>query len=177
MTNTINRLPYKDRWNLLPQENIGTSPFAFTLNCGYDELTHKLYERYLSVFLKLAQWCWIDLRPEFSKKMKLHYHGTLTMKNYKYIFPLFTFLNGIQKNYTYCLKPVYDWQWYIYCRKQRHLMKRYMISTRLRYHIRNDKIITPNITDILGFDLREDLINGLDYGTKQSGISVSLLQD
>lgn len=148
---------HKQRHEAPPPESIGMNPWAFTINCGYDELHINLLERYVSVFKLLSKYCVIEMRPEFSKKMKLHYHGTIRLKSYACILPFYTLLMDLQKHYTYAMKPIIDYEWYLYCIKQRHIMKQWCRGVKKPYKITNTWFEKANIVRYFGHSLKSDL--------------------
>lgn len=79
---------------------------------------HAFFEKYICPSSS------IELRPELSKKGRLHFHGWIMWKTYK---SLFIFLQVMPTLLRYCQIDIDTgadaWQWYVYCRKMRHIMK------------------------------------------------------
>lgn len=158
-----NYLPKKEAHVLPSPEDMDMKPWAFTLNCGTNEYAFELFERYLSAFKELAKVCYVCMRPEFSSKMKLHYHGTIQLRKYSEIFKLFVILNDLKQNYTFCLKPIIDYEWYLYCIKQRHIMKWYCRDMKKPYKVTNEFYAKKTLEGFFGATLKDDFKSALDY--------------
>lgn len=148
--NTYNR--QSDRWQLPSPEDIPINEsLAFTVNINDDSNTLTVYPRYQALFQKMAPYCDIDMRGEYSKRHKFHYHGWLRIKVLKHILPLYAILNDtqIKNTFTYCLKLLFNGKtevediqnyntWQKYITKQRSLTKPYLKDMGLNYRTQID---------------------------------------
>lgn len=114
--------------------------YAFTINASEDNPVFpqqlEYYENAMLNLYKLG--LYYDLYPEYSSSMKLHYHGYVKFKNYHAIIPVYTKLQTFKSHFTFTLKEIYDYQWHIYCTKQRHIMN--SVST---HHIKPYRLTIP----------------------------------
>lgn len=79
---------------------------------------HAVFDKYISPSSQL------EARPELSKKGRLHFHGIIKWKTFK---QLFLFLQALPTLLSIAQIEIDtggdDWQWYVYCRKMRHIIK------------------------------------------------------
>jgi uncharacterized protein YvpB len=134
-------------------------PYALTINPSFQH--HSFIESYcahqqiLSDTLKGNST--FKLRPEIStKSTRLHYHGTITFHSHKHLVAFyFHQIPKLKDNSTFSIKPIQDYEWYLYCIKQRHHMKPYLAYTNLPYKITNKTlqlIASSNALDIKSYD-------------------------
>lgn len=141
--------------------------WAFTINVGGDELNHIKFERYMAVFQRMSVFCDIMLYPEFSKKMRLHYHGTFQLWDESKILPFYVLLNDIKRNFTFCIRDLSDTdKWEEYCTKQRDICRPYMHKQKLPYAIDNDQVTRKDIKYYL--NVAEELEAGLTDSSENS---------
>lgn len=152
---------------LLPQGGICPGvEYAFTVNLSSDELLHIMVERYGAFFQKIKDYVYFDMFPELSNvARKLHYHGTIIFKSYKCIMPFYDIIGQYREELAIEMDSI-NWNndnvfknWYIYCRKDRHIMYPYMKAKKLPYRVRND---SQHMSDKLHMNIRDMLISNLD---------------
>lgn len=121
---------------LIAPEKISTKEsYAFSINykdplcaCTWRDLL----PLYVGFFQKLRKYANFEMIPELSSSGKLHYHGTLTPKAYSTIIPLYQLLN--QTDASIELRQITNpHHWYIYIRKQQHLIRPLMERNLLPY--------------------------------------------
>lgn len=68
------------------------------------------------------------LRPELStKSTRLHWHGTLRFKSHRHLVSFYyVWIPRLKDHCNFSIKPIDDWQWKLYCIKQRHHMKSFI---------------------------------------------------
>lgn len=90
--------------------------------------------------------CQYKLRPEIStKSTHFHVHGDIKFTSYDNIFKFYAYnIKRLKDFCTFTIKPIDDYsQWYLYCIKQRHIIKPYIQHTyndkkiSLKYKIKN----------------------------------------
>lgn len=73
------------------------------------------------------------LYPELSKSARWHYHGMVWITD---IIGFFSHdLMILQANATVMIKEHEDWEWELYCKKQRHLLAPYLDKLKLQYKV------------------------------------------
>lgn len=122
-----------------PEELKLDTSYAFTINASEDGTFPFLYDWYENVFKNLARnGLTYKMFPEYSHQMKLHFHGEIRFHRYKDIFPIYNILMDLKKHATYCIKQIHNYEWYTYCRKQRHIMEPYC-----KKYNKNYKLLPP----------------------------------
>lgn len=139
---------------LLPLERISVkTTYALTLNIGKDYTGRCIlsqWKLYQEVFENFEQFSDIDLRPEISKDGILHYHGYIQFHNYKDIVYFIMYINKKTFRPRIKLDTIHGWKWYVYVRKQRHIMKpliNNLMKHGIIYHIKKDIIGLKDIID------------------------------
>lgn len=82
-------------------------------------------EQILKKFFSKASY---ELRPELSHDNQLfHYHGTLRFAKSFDVVSFYRMIPELKDLCTFAIKPIVSHlDWYIYCRKQRHMLKPYI---------------------------------------------------
>lgn len=132
---------FPDPETIVPQKN-----YSFTINLAdmnnhrykiqYDSPMIELYNRYKTIFTKLSQTVRIKMYAEFSKQGRLHYHGYIKFPTRHTVLPTLLFLKDVDAAIEIAaLNETIDiqYQWDLYIKKQRHLMKHYMTTLGLQY--------------------------------------------
>lgn len=137
----MNYKPKKEKYTIpCPEEIPLEQELSFTINPREEE-QFNAYSSILALCKKLSKYCEIKMRLEFSKKMRLHAHGTIKINNYQNIFKIYNILWDHYKDYAIELSLIKEPDtWKKYCRKQRHIMKEYAEGYGWLYHIKNTKI-------------------------------------
>lgn len=144
---------------------------ALSISISGEDLWHVQYARYVALFQRLAQYAMFELRPELSTSLRLHYHGIIKPKSYSKVIGLLTLLNDMKSHYTYSVNKIDDSiVWYLYCIKDRHIMKPFIQSTKNEKGTRRTyKLSSGNITLIpstSGATIHEDFSKYFDISEK-----------
>lgn len=135
------------RYNTLREETFGREKYiypkldefnvkqtyAFTINLNPAifnkksllELVMMVEDMILKKYFSKASY---ELRPELSHNSQLlHYHGTIRFKRAFDIVEFYRNIAELKDICTFAIKPIFSHvEWYIYCRKQRHMLKPYI---------------------------------------------------
>jgi len=118
--------------------------YALTINPQHQDksLTCAYFDHQKLLNDGLAKYSVFELRPEFStKSTKLHYHGTIEFTSSKALCSwYFHKIPELKEQCTFTIVPITDYDWYLYCIKQRHHMKPYFQSVNLPYKINNNTL-------------------------------------
>ncbi len=122
---------------LIKPEKITTGKI-YTFNVNYRNPLGSMSWRdliilYKILFKKIQEHCFITMYPEFSPLMKLHYHGTIQFKHYNDIIPAYMILEEADAGIE--IDTIEDYNWYVYCNKQRYLLEPFMMSKLRPYQI------------------------------------------
>jgi len=142
MINTIREETFKKRHVYPKLEDWKVnSPYAFSISPRHIPMT-SFSENYLHQMQTIHQilnldFIAYDLRPELSTdSTALHWHGTFSFKNQRNIASFyFHIIPRLKEFATFTIEPIFDYQWTLYCRKQRHYLKPYIQNLcKLPYH-------------------------------------------
>lgn len=118
------------------------STWAFSLNPTVD------YSNYFEFFKESEKEfssipATFDLRPELStENFRWHWHGYITFGNAFHTSTAYILLKKLKEFGTFTIVPVESWEWFVYVRKQRPLLKPYIQTiynpekTPVKYHLR-----------------------------------------
>jgi hypothetical protein len=84
----------------------------------------------------LCKYAYFDMRGELSDvSRRLHYHGTIRFKDHASITMAYNIISDYKKDLSIEIDYQTDWYWYVYCRKSRHITKRYLKDYKINYHL------------------------------------------
>jgi len=126
----------KDKYDYPKLEDIVPKrDYALTINIAPHYQKNSFYENYnflmdmlTDLLLPFAKF---KLRPEISTKSTLfHVHGTVNFISYSKILQFYTFtIKRLKEFCTFTIKKIENYDWYLYCIKQRHIIKPYLAET------------------------------------------------
>lgn len=120
------------------------STYAISINPAQEFDSYlEFYRSSESIFSQVFKGHFVDLRPEFShKNQRWHWHGNITFKSSIQIIVFYKNIQKLKDFCTFAIKPIDSWEWFVYCRKQRPLLKPYIDfnynrkTTVVKYHFR-----------------------------------------
>lgn len=106
---------------------------------NYNTLIEQILAPHFNKFSKYT------LRPEIStKSTQFHVHGNIKFNSYNDLLTFYAFhISKLKDLCTFTIKPITSYDWHIYVRKQRHIIKPYInsnyntLKTVLSYKIKN----------------------------------------
>lgn len=117
--------------------------YAFSVNpCNQRDSVIETCSEHKVIFDLLKDYCSYKLYPEISTKSQLlHYHGYLNFKRYIEIGMFYKYcIPKLRDLATFTIEPITSYDWYIYVRKQRHIMEPLMALMEQTYkykHLRS----------------------------------------
>lgn len=104
------------------------STWAFTVAPAQDFETYfEFYNKSVDVLKHVFRGCFVDLRPELStQNQRWHWHGYLTFGNAVSVVSSYLKLSKLKEFSTFTIKPIESWEWFVYVRKQRSVIKPYI---------------------------------------------------
>lgn len=117
------------------EELVPKRDYALTLNIAPHYQKNSFYENYIFLMEMLGDlvspFAKFKLRPEISTKSTLfHVHGTLNFLSYSKILQFYAFgIKRLKEFCTFVIKKIDNYDWYLYCIKQRHIIKPYLLET------------------------------------------------
>lgn len=122
-----------DKIKLVPSYTIKRNvDYAFTISPKAD-LTVCQCESTLAFLYRVAQMGVIfNLFPELTDKSRnLHWHGTIRFASYFSIMELYDLIRDYREDFAIEIDTIGNWYWYVYCRKSRHIMNKFMLGNKL----------------------------------------------
>lgn len=125
------------------EELMTRGTWAISMNPGTSNSYLEFYRDSEQHFKKIFNNISLDLRPEISTKSQLwHWHGYITFhRNIDYV-NFYLHIKELKDFCTFAIKPIDSWEWFVYIRKQRPVIKPYInksyntVSTLVPYHFK-----------------------------------------
>lgn len=130
--------------------------YTFTISPNSEHIQDQ-FEQCIGFLHKIQKYCYIDMRAELTDyARRLHYHGTIQFKDYQSIPYVYNIFHDYYAEMAIEIDTIKDYNWYLYCRKSRHITKFYVKNWKILYHITNQNTQRGNIS------IRDALLHGLE---------------
>lgn len=134
--------------NVLPLEQMEIGEdFSLTINLAGNPSGYNAdRQRYIDFLDTYFDGSYYTLRPEYSPRGRLHYHGTIAFNSRAEIARFYSRLHHMRKKCQLEIDSIKEPEkWAFYCKKQRDFLKSYSFSKKLKYKI-NNEIVTQECT-------------------------------
>lgn len=130
---------FKEKCSLIKSEDVRLEiPYAFSINLAENRGVMKSIDSYMDIFERIKK---LGVKfvfyPELSNlNRRLHYHGWIWFCDYDAVMAFYNLCgNVLQRQSSFKMRVISDYEWHRYCVKNRHITKPYMLSKKLPYKV------------------------------------------